>query len=114
MNETKHIHYYHYPLHIASLRASYEKHGLLGDPADQVFHSVGRLEVAPDENERRRDVAAAATPEFSTRVDELVMVQTMTEIARQISCGTLRRSGNRGIKQPRCDLFGPTGEKIFA
>ena len=76
---------YHYPLHIASLRASYEKQGLLGDPGGQVFHSAGRLELSPEEGERRRDVVAPATPEFSTRVDELVMVQTMTEIARLIS-----------------------------
>jgi hypothetical protein len=76
---------YYYPLHIASLRASYEKQGLLTDPSGQVFHSAGRLEAAPEENERRLDVVPPATPEFSTRVDELVMVQTMTEIARRIS-----------------------------
>jgi len=90
------IEYYHYPLHIASLRASYEKQGLLGDPGGQVFHSAGRLEVAPEENERRRDVVAPATPEFSTRVDELVMVQTMTEIARQISLGHYTAVGIAG------------------
>ena len=66
---------------------SYEKQGLFTDAGGQVFHSAGRLEVAPEENERRVDVVPPATPDYSTRVDELVMVQTMTEIARRISIG---------------------------
>jgi hypothetical protein len=78
---------YRYPLHIGSLRAIYEKQGLLRDPGAAVFHSAGHLELAPEEGERRRDVVAPATPEFSTRVDELIMVQTMTEIARGVSAG---------------------------
>jgi len=76
---------YHYPLHIASLRASYEKQGLLRDAGGQVFRSAAGLEQTPDEDERPRDVVPSVTPEFSTRVDDLVMVQTMTEIARGIS-----------------------------
>jgi hypothetical protein len=94
--QQKDIAVYQYPLHIASLRASYEKQGLLGDPGGQVFHSAGRLELAPEENERRLDVVTPATPDFSTRVDELVMVQTMTEIARQISLGRYTAVGIAG------------------
>ncbi len=94
--QAEQIDYYHYPIHIASLRASYEKQGLLSDAGNQVFHSAGRLEVAPEEDERRRDVVAPTTPAFSTRVDELVMVQTMTEIARQISLGNYTAVGIAG------------------
>ena len=38
---------YHYPLHISSLRAVYEKQGVLRDMGGQVFRSAGRLELAP-------------------------------------------------------------------
>ena len=80
-----------------SLRcASYEKQGLLTESGGQVFHSAGRLELAPEESERRVDVVPAATPEYSTRVDELVMVQTMTEIAHQISLGHYTAVGITG------------------
>ena len=87
---------YQYPLHIASLRATYEKQGMLHDVGAQVFHSAGRLQVAPEEGELRRDIFPPATPEFSIRVDELTMVQTMTEIARRISLGDYDAVGIAG------------------
>ena len=94
--ESTYVNVYHYPLHIGALRASYEKQGLLRDPTDQVFRSAGRLELPPEEIDRRRDIISAETPEFSTRVDELVMVQTMTDIARGISQGRYDAVGVAG------------------
>ena len=76
--------------------ASYERQGLLRDPGGRVFRSAGRLEIPSEDGGRLRDVISSSTPEFSTGVDELVMVQTMTDIAHGISLGRYNAVGITG------------------
>lgn len=73
---------YDFPLYISQLRKAYEDQGLLGDAVGQLFRSAGRLDSKADEPRDLRDLLPQQSRELTTRHDDLTLVQTLTEIAR--------------------------------
>src|SRR5262249_45966986 len=67
---------FRFPIHISSLRASYERRGMLRDQSSRIFHSAGGLDLPEEEEyQQARDVPTSMNPELAARVDDLVLVQ---------------------------------------
>jgi hypothetical protein len=70
-------------MHISSIRASYERLGLVRDAASRTIRGAARLNVPVDESGGVRDVPPPMTPGTTSGNEEMALIEALTDIGRR-------------------------------
>ncbi|WP_165226612.1 hypothetical protein [Aquisphaera insulae] len=74
---------YCFPMHVASIRGSYNRLGLMHDAASGTIRGAARLSVPEDESGGIRDVPPPMTPGTTAGNEEMSLIEALTDVARR-------------------------------